>query len=159
MNLLGCKRTIAQPPRQEPADKGLVLDAILAEHQAIRAQILFQMGRANRLATLGIGAAAALLTTIVGLNVLPDLQFTVAGLVSVGLAVIALSYVGVDGSGTLSCMNPLDPASKSRPRQVRQGRRKDGEPLPDRGSRQRPIPRTRMARLRLRLAEVDGCPV
>jgi hypothetical protein len=94
----GRRKTGSGPPPSRPSvDESQVLDAILAEHQAIRAQILFQMGRANRLATLGIGAAGALLTTLIGLKVVPDLQFTVAGLVSAGLAVIALSYVGVVG--------------------------------------------------------------
>ena len=76
---------------------GFVIQAVLAEHQAIRSQILFQMGRANRLATLGIGAAAAILTTVIGLKPDPALQLAVTCLVSAGLALIALSYVGVVG--------------------------------------------------------------
>jgi hypothetical protein len=75
----------------------LLIYAIAAEHQAIRAQVVFQMGRANQLATVAIGGAAAILTALVGLRLDSPLQLSATSLVSAGLAFITLAYVGVVG--------------------------------------------------------------
>jgi len=75
----------------------LVVRILTAEHSSLRAQVVFQMDRANRMATFGVLGASGVLTLVASSNMDAGSRLSVALVVAAALAFVTLTYVGIVG--------------------------------------------------------------